>query len=65
MIVFQPNAARIVYSKQHLHAAELAHFVGGSAVWNARGERVARLPATDEGALLTDAATGETLALES
>jgi predicted amidohydrolase len=36
---------------------------GGSAIWNARGERVARLPATGEGALLLDTATGETLSI--
>ena len=29
MLVFQPNAARIVYSKQHLHADELPYFVAG------------------------------------
>jgi predicted amidohydrolase len=147
MLVFQPSAARIVYSKQYLHADELPYFVAGSgqvtlpaqdgvvapaicyeslldqhcdaavalgatlyvasvaksakgiakadahyptiarrhslpvlmancvgpcddfdaagcsAVWNARGERVARLPATGEGALLLDTATGETLAI--
>jgi predicted amidohydrolase len=149
MLVFQPNAARIVYSKQHLHSDELPYFVagsgqitlaasrevvapaicyeslldahsdaaaalgatvyaasvaksakglakadahypaiarrhalrvlmancvgpcddfeaaGGSAVWNARGERVARLPAAGEGALLLDTATDETLAISS
>jgi predicted amidohydrolase len=147
MLVFQPNAARIVYSKQHLHSDELPYFVagsgqitlprdgqvvapaicyeslldahgeaaaalgatvyvasvaksakgvakadshypsiarrhslrvlmancvgpcddfeavGGSAVWSARGELVARLPATGEGALLLDTATDETLAI--
>ena len=141
MIVFRPDAARIVYSKQHLHADELPYFVagqgqvtlalgadvvapaicyesllpehcaqaaalgatiyiasvaksanglakaeahypsiarrhslpvlmancvgacadfeavGGSAVWNAEGERLARLPATGEGALLFDSTT--------
>ena len=30
MLVFQPNAARIVYSKQHLHADELPYFVAGN-----------------------------------
>ena len=149
MLVLQPNAARIVYSKQYLHADELAYFVAGSgqvtlraqdgvvapaicyeslidehcaaavalgatlyvasvaksaggiakadahypaiarrhalpvlmancvgrcdefeaagssAVWNARGERVARLPATGEGALLLDTASGETLSIVS
>ena len=144
MIVFRPDAARIVYSKQHLHADELPYFVagdgqitlaggrdvvapaicyeslldshgeaaaalgatiyaasvaksaqgiakadahyptiarrhsmrvlmancvgpcddfeaaGGSAVWNARGEVLARLPAAGEGALLLDTATDET-----
>ena len=34
--------------------------VGGSAVWNPDGELLARLPATGEGALLLDIATGET-----
>lgn len=147
MLVFQPNAARIVYSKQHLHADEQPFFVAGSgqvllagpggavapaicyeslldehceaavelgatvyvasvaksasglvkaeahypeiarrhslpvlmancvgrcdgfeaagasAVWNARGERVARLPSGGEGALLFDTMTGEALAL--
>jgi predicted amidohydrolase len=142
MLVFRPDAARIVYSKQHLHADELPYFVagqgqvtlaggsdvvapaicyesmldehcaqavglgatvyvasvaksasgvasadahyptiarrhslpvlmancvgacadfeaaGGSAVWNTQGERLARLPATGEGALLFDTATG-------
>ena len=142
MIVFRPDAARIVYSKQHLHADELPYFVagsgqvtlpagsevvapaicyesllpqhcaqaaalgatlyvasvakaasglaktdvhypssarrhalavlmancigpcdgfeaaGGSAVWDARGELLARLPGTREGALLFDSATG-------
>jgi predicted amidohydrolase len=142
MIVFRPDAARIVYSKQHLHADELPYFVagdgqvtlpsgsdvvapaicyesllpehgaqaaalgatlyvasvaksanglaradvhyaavarrhalavlmancvgrcddfeavGGSAVWNARGELLARLPQAGEGALLFDSATG-------
>jgi predicted amidohydrolase len=148
MLVFQPNAARIVYSKQHLHADELPYFVagngqitlarggqvvapaicyesllvahseaaaalgatvylasvaksaggiakadahypsiakrhslrvlmancvgrcddfeavGGSAVWNARGELVARLPSSSEGALLLDTATDETLVID-
>lgn len=142
MLVFRPDAARIVYSKQHLHADELPYFVagdgqitlaagsevvapaicyeslldehcaeavalgatiyvasvaksakgiakadvhyptiarrhslpvlmancvgvcadfeavGGSAVWNADGELLARLPATGEGALLFDSTTG-------
>ena len=31
--------------------------VGGSAAWNARGELVARLSSSDEGALLLDTAT--------
>jgi predicted amidohydrolase len=145
MLLLQPNAARIVYSKQYLHADELPYFVAGSgqvtlpgadgvvapaicyeslqdehcaaavalgatlyvasvaksaagiakadahypviarryslpvlmancvgpcddfeaagssAIWNARGECVARLPAAGEGALLLDTATGETL----
>lgn len=149
MLVFQPNAARIVYSKQHLHADELPYFVAGSgqitlsgggeivapaicyeslldahseaaaalgatvyvasvaksakgvaaadahypsiarrhslrvlmansvgpcddfeavgesAVWSARGDVVARLPAAGEGALLLDTATEETLAILS
>jgi len=144
MIVFRPDAARIVYSKQHLHADELPYFVagdgqatlafgsevvapaicyeslldehcaqavalgatiyvasvaksakgmakaavhypsiarrhslpvllascvgacadfeaaGGSAVWNADGELLARLPVTGEGALLFDSASGTT-----
>jgi predicted amidohydrolase len=30
MLVFQPNAARLVYSKQHLHADELPYFVAGN-----------------------------------
>jgi predicted amidohydrolase len=143
MLVFRPDAARIVYSKQHLHADELPYFVagngqitlpgadqvvapaicyeslldahcdaavamgatvyvasvaksakgiakadaqypkiarrhslhvlmancvgacddfeavGGSAVWNPRGELLARLPAEGEGALLLDTATNE------
>jgi predicted amidohydrolase len=147
MLVFQPNAARIVYSKQHLHSDELPFFVagdgqitlragehvvapaicyeslldahcdaavalgatlyvasvaksangiakadahyaaiarrhsltvlmancvgpcdgfeaaGGSAIWNARGELVGRLPSTGEGALLLDTATGEAEAI--
>jgi len=147
MIVFQPDAARIVYSKQHLHADELPYFVagngqitlhgagavvapaicyeslleahcdaaaalgatvyvasvaksakgiakadahypsiarrhslhvlmancvgpcddfeavGGSGVWNARGELLARLPASGEGALLLDTGTDETTTL--
>ena len=151
MLVFRPDAARIVYSKQHLHADELPYFVagdgqvtltgtgaaadgvvapaicyeslldehsdaavalgatvyaasvaksakgiakadvhypaiarrhslqvlmancvgpcddfeavGGSAIWNARGELLARLPAAGEGALLLDTATNETLAI--
>jgi predicted amidohydrolase len=149
MLVFQPNAARIVYSKQHLHADELPYFVtgsgqitlahdgqivapaicyeslldahgdaaaalgatvyvasvaksvkgvakadaqypaiarrhslrvlmansvgpsddfeavGASAVWNAHGQLVARLPADREGALLLDTATDETLVISS
>jgi len=32
--------------------------VGGSAVWDPNGELLARLPATGEGALLFDSATG-------
>jgi predicted amidohydrolase len=147
MLVFRPDASRIVYSKQHRHADELPYFVagdgqvtlaggadvvapaicyeslldahaeaavalgatvyaasvaksasgiakadvhypkiarrhslrvlmancvgrcddfdavGGSAIWSARGELVARLPATGEGALLLDTATNETLAI--
>ena len=31
--------------------------VGGSAVWDAKGERLARLPASGEGALLFDSTT--------
>jgi predicted amidohydrolase len=149
MLVFQPSAARIVYSKQHLHLDELPYFVagngqvtlacggevvapaicyeslliahgeaaaalgatvyvasvaksskgiakadthypsiakrhslrvlmancvgpcddfdalGGSAVWNARGELVARLPSSSEGALLLDTATDETTTISS
>ena len=149
MLLFQPNAARIVYSKQHLHADELPYFVagngqvtlarggqvvapaicyesllvahseaaaalgatvyvasvaksangiakadahypsiarrhslrvlmancvgrcddfeavGGSAVWNARGELVARLPSSSEGALLLDTASDETTTISS
>jgi predicted amidohydrolase len=30
MIVFRPDSARIVYSKQHLHADELPYFVAGN-----------------------------------
>jgi hypothetical protein len=36
---------------------------GRSAVWNARGECIARLPAAGEGALLLDTATGEALSI--
>jgi predicted amidohydrolase len=36
---------------------------GCSAIWNARGERIARLEATGEGALLLDTATSETLSI--
>jgi len=148
MLLFQPNAARIVYSKQHLHSDELPYFVagngqvtlahggqvvapaicyeslldshsdaaaalgatvyvacvaksakgiakadahypsiakrhslrvlmancvgrcddfeavGGTAVWNARGELIARLPSSSEGALLLDTATDETLVID-
>jgi predicted amidohydrolase len=148
MIVFRPNAGRIVYSKQHLHADELPYFVagdgqvtlaagsdliapaicyeslldehseravalgatiyvasvaksaaglakaeehypsvarrhsipvllancvgacadfaaaGGSAVWNARGARLARLPATGEGALLYESTADTASILE-
>jgi predicted amidohydrolase len=122
MLVLRPDASRIVYSKQHLHADELPYFVsgegqitlsaggevvapaicyesnsatgvaqaeahypdiarqhglhvlmancvgpsddfeaaGGSAVWNADGAVLARLPSTGEGALLLDTATGAT-----
>ena len=147
MLVFQPDAARIVYSKQHVHSDELPYFVAGSgqitlsgggqvvapaicyeslldahsdaaaalgatvyvasvaksakgiakadahypsiarrhslrvlmancvgpcddfeavgasSVWNARGELLARLPSSGEGALLLDTATDETLAI--
>lgn len=143
MLVFRPEAARLVYSKQYLHADELPYFIagdgqitlagrdavvapaicyesllaehceaavelgatvyvasvaktangiakadahypsiarnhslpvlmancvglcddfeaaGGSAVWNAKGELLARLPSTGEGALLFDTATQE------
>lgn len=149
MLVFQPNAARIVYSKQHLHTDERPYFVAGngqitlsgggqvvapaicyeslldchsdaaaalgatvyaasvaksalgvakadahypsiarrhalrvlmvncvgpcddfeavgcSSVWSSSGELLARLPATDEGVLLLDTTTGETLAISS
>jgi predicted amidohydrolase len=142
MIVFRPDATRIVYSKQHLHADELPYFVagdgqvaltagreivvpaicyeslldghsaqaaalgatlyvasvaksagglakadahyptiarrhslpvlmancvgpcgdfeavGGSAAWNGKGEPLARLPATGEGAVLLDSTAG-------
>ena len=34
--------------------------VGGSAIWSPRGELLARLPASDEGALLLDTGTNET-----
>jgi predicted amidohydrolase len=37
--------------------------VGGSAVWNAQGERLARLSATGEGALLFDTATNEAITI--
>jgi predicted amidohydrolase len=30
MIVFRPDAARVVYSKQHLHSDELPYFVAGN-----------------------------------
>ena len=30
MLVFRPDAARVVYSKQHLHADELPWFVAGN-----------------------------------
>jgi predicted amidohydrolase len=147
MVVFRPDAARIVYSKQHLHADEMPYFVagdgqvtlasggelvapaicyesllaehsaqaaafgatvyvasvaksangvakadahypaiarrhsmpvlmancvgpcddfeavGGSAVWDANGERLARLPSRGEGALLFDTATSEAIAI--
>jgi len=147
MIVFRPDAARIVYSKQHLHADELPYFVagdgqvtlagggeviapaicyeslldahceaaaalgatiylasvaksakgianadvhypsiarrhqlrvlmancvgpcddfeaaGGSSIWNARGELLARLPSSGEGALLLDTVTNEILTI--
>ena len=147
MIVFRPDAARIVYSKQHLHADELPYFVagdgqvtlagggeviapaicyeslldahceaaaalgatiylasvaksakgiakadvhypsiarrhqlrvlmansvgpcddfeaaGGSSIWNARGELLARLPSSGEGALLLDTATNKIVAI--
>jgi predicted amidohydrolase len=149
MLVFRPNAARIVYSKQHLHSDELPYFVagsgqvtladagqvvapaicyeslldahcdvaaalgatiyvasvaksaagvakadahypsiarrhslhvlmancvgpcadfeavGGSGVWDARGELLARLPPAGEGALLLDTATSETVAIRA
>jgi predicted amidohydrolase len=147
MLVFQPDAARIVYSKQYLHTDELHYFVAGSgqvtlagggqvvapaicyeslldahcdaavalgatlyvasvaksaggianadahypsiarrhslyvlmancvgpcddfeavgssAVWDARGDLLARLPPSGEGALLLDTATNETAAI--
>jgi predicted amidohydrolase len=147
MLVFQPNAARIVYSKQHVHADELPYFVAGNgqitlpgsgcvvapaicyeslldahcdaavalgatvyvasvaksangiakadahypsiarrhslrvlmancvgpcddfeavgatSAWDARGELLARLPSSGEGALLLDTATDETLVI--
>jgi predicted amidohydrolase len=37
--------------------------VGGSGAWNARGELLARLPSSSEGALLLDTETDETLAI--
>jgi predicted amidohydrolase len=37
--------------------------VGGSAVWSPQGERLARLPATGEGALLFDTATNEAITI--
>ena len=147
MLVFRPDASRIVYSKQHLHADELpyvvagdgqvtlaggadivapaicyesllgahaeaavalgatlyvasvaksakgivkgdAHYpaiarrhslpvlmancvgpcddfeaVGGSAIWNARGELLARLPSSGEGALRLDTVTNESVTI--
>jgi hypothetical protein len=36
---------------------------GGSAVWSAEGEVLARLPATGEGALLFDSTTAKTSTL--
>jgi predicted amidohydrolase len=149
MLVFQPDAARVVYSKQYLHQDELPYFVagngqitlaggdhvvapaicyeslqeahcdaavalgatlyvasvaksaggiakadahypsiarhhslyvlmancvgpcddfeavGGSAVWNRRGELLARLPPSGEGALLLDTETNEVAAIEA
>jgi predicted amidohydrolase len=44
----------------HCHDFEA---VGGSAVWNAGGELLARLPSTGEGALLFDTATQEATAI--
>ena len=38
--------------------------VGGSAVWNAEGALLARLPSTGEAALLLDTATGATAVIE-
>jgi len=38
--------------------------MGSSAIWNARGELVGRLPATGEGALVLDTATGEAETIE-
>ena len=148
MLLFQPNAPRVVYSKQYLHADELPYFVaghgqvtlsggadvvapaicyesmleehcdaavalgatvyvasvantatsvaradahyptiarrhsmpvlmsncvgtcddfefaGGSSIWDARGEVVARLPSSGEGALLLDTATNEALTIQ-
>jgi predicted amidohydrolase len=147
MVVFRPDAARIVYSKQYVHADELPYFVagsgqvtlagadqvvapaicyeslldahsdaavalgatvyvasvaksatgvakadehypliaqrhslyvlmancigpcadfeavGGSAIWDARGDVIARLPPTGEAALLLDTATNETVVI--
>lgn len=39
-------------------ACEGFEAVGGSGIWSAAGEPLARLPATDEGALLFDSANG-------
>jgi predicted amidohydrolase len=45
MLVFQPNAARIVYSKQHLHADELPYFVAGNGQITLAGDGQVVAPA--------------------
>ena len=39
--------------------------VGGSAIWNARGELLARLPSSGEGALLLDTVTNQSVTIGS